>query len=327
MPASAEHAMETWVKRLAIAATVGMFLVLFLGATVTNTGSAEGCGRHWPLCHGEFIPSYALQTAIEFSHRLVTGIEGILIAGVAVGALMIRRGRLDTKIYVALMVGTLLLQSGLGASAVLWPQRPAIKATHFGISLICFASVFLLTRMLYATARGEPAALPSAAGLPAWFRRATWGALFGALGVAYLGAYMRHSKAELACYRWPTCTNDGIVPGFQGAVGVAISHRLAAAALTVVIALLAHAAYRRRHAYPELFRVNAASLVLIALQALAGGAVVLTRLELWTTLAHAGIMALLFVCLADACRQVHVRPVPAPTGRAVLTTVSSGVGR
>ncbi len=319
--------METWVKRLAIAATVGMFLVLFLGATVTNTGSAEGCGRHWPLCHGEFIPSYALTTAIEFSHRLVTGIEGILIAGVAAGALIIRRGRLDTKVYVALMVGTLLLQSGLGASAVLWPQRPAIKATHFGISLICFASVFLLTRMLYATARGESPVLPSAAGLPTWFRRATWGTLLGALGVAYLGAYMRHSKAELACYRWPSCTNDGIAPGFDGAVGVALSHRFAAAALTVAVASLAFAAYRRRHAYPELFQVYAAAFVLIVLQALAGGAVVLTRLELWTTLAHAGTMALLFVCLADACRQVQVRPVPAPAGRTMLATASSVLGR
>ncbi|MER3436580.1 MAG: heme O oxygenase [Chloroflexota bacterium] len=300
-----------------------MFLVLFLGATVTNTGSAEGCGRHWPLCHGEFIPSYALTTAIEFSHRLVTGIEGILIAGVAIGALIIRRGRLDTKVYVALMVGTLLLQSGLGASAVLWPQRPAIKATHFGISLICFASVFLLTRMLYATARGEPSALPSAAGLPTWFRRATWGTLLGALGVAYLGAYMRHSQAELACYRWPSCTNDGIAPSFDGATGVALGHRFAAAALTVAVASLAFAAYRRRRAYPELFQVYAAALALIVLQALAGGAVVLTRLELWTTLAHAGIMALLFVCLADACRQVRVRPEPAVARRVILSPASS----
>jgi cytochrome c oxidase assembly protein subunit 15 len=108
---------------------------------------------------------------------------------------------------------------------------------------------------------------------------------------------------------------------------VALSHRFAAAALTVVVASLAFAAYRRRRAYPELFQVYAAAFVLIVLQALAGGAVVLTRLELWTTLAHAGIMALLFVCLADACRQVQVRPVPAPSGRRMLAAASSGLGR
>src|SRR5687767_2809808 len=140
--------METAVKRFAVLATVGMFLVLMMGSSVTNTGSAEGCGKSWPLCHGEFIPEYAFETAVEYSHRLVTAVEGLLIAGTAAGALYLRRGpaHREVKVLVALTVGTLFLQSGLGASAVMWPQSPAIMATHFGISLVCFASIFLLTR-------------------------------------------------------------------------------------------------------------------------------------------------------------------------------------
>src|SRR5829696_9121122 len=182
--------METTVRRLAVAATVGMFLVLIMGATVTNTGSSEGCGRSWPLCHGEFIPAYAFETAIEFGHRVVTGIEGILIAAVSVGALLRRRGRRDVKVYVGLMVGTLFLQSGLGASAVMWPQSPTIMAMHFGISLVCFASVFLLTRLLYETTDGSIPPTPRATSpLPSWYRRATWFALIASIGVAYLGAY------------------------------------------------------------------------------------------------------------------------------------------
>jgi cytochrome c oxidase assembly protein subunit 15 len=299
--------MESAVKRLAVAATIGMFLVLIMGATVTNTGSGEGCGRSWPLCHGAFIPSYAFTTAIEFSHRLVTGLEGLLIAAVAAGALLRRRGNREVKLYVGLMVGTLFLQSGLGASAVLWPQSAFIMAMHFGISLVCFASVFLLTRLLYqsshATAVGFRAATTA---LPGWYRAATWGALIAAIGVAYLGAYMRHSDATLACYRWPSCT-DEVLPGFDGAVGVAMSHRLAALAEILLVGTLAAFSYHRRTAEPDLFRVNAAAFVLILLQAAAGGAVVLTRLDLWSPLAHAGLMALLFLCLADACRQVATR--------------------
>src|SRR5262249_37924336 len=254
---------------------VGMFLVLVLGATVTNTGSAEGCGRSWPLCHGKFIPRYAFETAIEFSHRVVTGIEGILIAAVAVGAILRRRGRRDVKLYVGLMVGTLFLQSGLGAAAVLWPQTPALMATHFGISLVCFASVFLLTRLLYETAEATSRPAPRAvAPLPTWYRRATWGALIASICVAYLGAYMRHSNAVMACYRWPSC-NGELYPGFGGAVGVAFSHRLAALAEIAFVGALAAFSYRRRAAEPELFLVNAAAFVLILLQAGAGGAVVL----------------------------------------------------
>jgi cytochrome c oxidase assembly protein subunit 15 len=311
--------MEKAVRRLAVAATVGMFLVLVMGATVTNTGSSEGCGRSWPLCHGEFIPAYAFETAIEFGHRVVTGIEGVLIAAVSVGALLRRRGRRDVKIYVGLMVGTLFLQSGLGASAVMWPQSPTIMAMHFGISLVCFASVFLLTRLLYETAEGSQPPVPRAKSpLPAWYRRATWGALVAAIGVAYLGAYMRHSDAVFACYRWPSC-DGGYFPGFDGAVGVAFGHRLAALGEIVLVGTLSAYTYRRRDAEPELFRVNAAAFVLILLQAASGGAVVLTRMDLWSPLAHAGLMALLFLCLADACRQVLTRSRREPARRLALT--------
>lgn len=315
--------METAVRRLAVAATVGMFLVLIMGATVTNTGSGEGCGRSWPLCHGKFIPAYAFETAVEYSHRIVTGIEGILIAAVSVGALLLRRGRRDVKLYVGLMVGTLLLQSGLGASAVMWPQSPTIMAMHFGISLVCFASVFLLTRLLYQTVDGPHRPVPGPTmPLPAWYRRATWTALIASIGVAYLGAYMRHSDAVFACYRWPSCNGD-VFPGFEGAVGVAFSHRLAALALIVLVGVLAAFTFRRREVEPDLYRVNAAAFVLILLQAASGGAVVLTRMDLWSPLAHAGLMALLFLCLADACRQVLPRSRHAPAAR-VARAVASG---
>src|SRR5918993_4530317 len=113
--------METAVKRVGVLATIGMFLVLIMGSTVTDTGSGEGCGRSWPLCHGEFIPEYAVETAIEFSHRIVTAIEGLLILAVSIGAILIRRGNRQVRVLVAVLVGTLVLQSGLGAAAVMWP--------------------------------------------------------------------------------------------------------------------------------------------------------------------------------------------------------------
>ena len=48
--------MNKGLKWVSILTTVGMFLVLIMGALVTKTGSAEGCGNTWPLCHGKFAP-------------------------------------------------------------------------------------------------------------------------------------------------------------------------------------------------------------------------------------------------------------------------------
>src|SRR5690348_5628445 len=111
------------LRALAVAATMGMFLVLVMGATVTNTGSAEGCGRSWPLCNGQFVPEFTVSTAIEYSHRAVTGIEGLLVVALAIGLLTLRRtGEREVWVIGGTMLGTLVLQAGLGAAAVLAPQ-------------------------------------------------------------------------------------------------------------------------------------------------------------------------------------------------------------
>src|ERR1700730_13568494 len=111
-------------RRLSAATTCGMFLVLVMGAAVTNTGSAEGCGRSWPLCNGQFVPEFTVSTAIEYSHRAVTGIESVLVVALTVAMLSRWRADREGVVLAALMLGTLVLQAGLGAGAVLVPQSP-----------------------------------------------------------------------------------------------------------------------------------------------------------------------------------------------------------
>src|SRR5712691_2590304 len=86
------------LRALAAATTLGMFTVLVMGATVTNTGSAEGCGRSWPLCNGQFVPEFTVATAIEYSHRAVTAVEGVLVVALTVA--MLARWRADREVVV-----------------------------------------------------------------------------------------------------------------------------------------------------------------------------------------------------------------------------------
>ena len=58
-------------------------------------GLGAGCGRSWPLCNGQFVPEFTVETAIEYSHRAVTGIEGLLI--VALTVVMLRLWRANAK--------------------------------------------------------------------------------------------------------------------------------------------------------------------------------------------------------------------------------------
>src|SRR6185437_5712606 len=125
-------------RTLGWATCVGMYVVLVMGAAVTNTGSAAGCGRSWPLCNGQFVPEFTVATAIEYSHRAVTGLESFLVLGLSAAMLWLWRGSREVVVLAVLMVGTLVLQAGLGAGAVLWPQSALMLATHFGVSLVAF---------------------------------------------------------------------------------------------------------------------------------------------------------------------------------------------
>src|SRR3984893_16113581 len=197
-----------------------MFLVLVMGATGHTPGSAEGCGRDWPLCHGRFIPDFALATAIEFSHRAVTGVEGILILALTIAVLALYREQRPALFLAPLMLGSLLLQAGMGAWAVKYPQQPVVLALHFGISLIARASVTLTA--LYVR---RPAEIRNAPAVWPGLRLATWGLTAYIYLLVYSGAYIRHAGAAGACTSWPVC---GSGSGAATGVATGVAHRAAA---------------------------------------------------------------------------------------------------
>src|SRR5450755_3887335 len=55
--------------------------VVAWGAYVRATGSGAGCGRHWPLCNGEFVPrAPRVETLVELTHRVSSGVALVLTA-------------------------------------------------------------------------------------------------------------------------------------------------------------------------------------------------------------------------------------------------------
>lgn len=300
---------RVWVKRLSVVATVGMFLVLVMGTVVTNTGSAEGCGHTWPLCRGKLIPEFAVSTAIEYSHRTVTGIEGLLIVALAVGALAFWRNRREIQVLVPLMVAFLLIQAVLGGLAVMYPESPEVLALHFGISLIAFVTVLLVSTTLY-EADGADAVRDRP--LPRGMAWSVWGLIIYTYVVVYLGAYVRHKNVGLACPDWPLCQGT-VLPSLIGATGAAravvLLHRYAAFILTLATVALTWWTYRHRRGRPDLYLGSRYALAAVLLQAAAGAWVVFSHLNLFSALSHAALVALYFGALSYLC--VHVLPRPA----------------
>lgn len=316
-----------WARRLAVLTAVGMFIVLLMGARVTATGSGEGCGNDWPLCHGRFLPQDTFESLTEYSHRLVTGIEGFLVLGTTILAWPLRRRHREFTVLVPAMAGTLVLQSLMGAAAVKWPTSPEIMATHFGISLVCLASASLVAAILIEASRGErlPSVDADEHGLAAFRQLLVVTFVFSIL-VAYSGAYVRHTGAELACATWPTC-DGSIVPTVDSTPpGIQTLHRVMATVITMLIIALAVLAVRVRHSRPDIAWLASGLVVLVALQGIVGGIVVNSGLQLLATLSHAALMAMLFVLLSEGVRRTWPRRSARRTGPGRLPTVRPATG-
>lgn len=288
-------------KWFAVATAVGMFIVLLMGARVTATGSGDGCGNDWPLCHGSWLPADTYESLTEYSHRFVTAIEGALVLITTLLTWPMRKRHRSFTLLVPIMAFTLVLQSLMGAAAVRWPTSAEVMATHFGISLICLASAALVARVITQSVR-QPRqhsvrAVPSAF---RWFVAAT---IAMSVVVAYAGAYVRHTGSELACTSWPTC-NGEIIPSFEGPQGIQTLHRLSALVISLMIVGLLAWAWQFRDSRPDLVQAASIATGVVIAQSIVGRVVVDSGLALLATLTHAGLMAILFVVLCETMRSV-----------------------
>src|SRR6516164_6905988 len=93
--------------------------VVLWGAYVRATGAGAGCGNHWPLCNGEVVPrSPAVKTLIEFTHRVMSGLDGVLILCLMLWALRAYPRRHPARHWAVLSFVFVVTEALIGAALV-----------------------------------------------------------------------------------------------------------------------------------------------------------------------------------------------------------------
>src|SRR5262245_45845736 len=138
-------------SRLTLACNIA---VILWGAFVRASGSGAGCGSHWPLCNGEVLPREPrIETLIELTHRVTSGMALLLVVGLVVMAYRHRpKGHAARRASVLTLI-FMLTEAAVGAGLVLFElvadNQSMARAMFMGTHLV---NTFFLLACLTLTA-------------------------------------------------------------------------------------------------------------------------------------------------------------------------------
>ena len=95
-------------------------LVIAFGTVVRATNSGAGCGKFWPLCGEDLIPTFdVFHTIVEFTHRMMSGSLILMVFALTFWGNQLYRQDPTRKRMVWLVLFFVLVESALGAGLVL----------------------------------------------------------------------------------------------------------------------------------------------------------------------------------------------------------------
>lgn len=308
------------LRRLVNLTIVATFVLIVVGGVVRISESGLGCGpagsgtHGWPLCGGRVVPFIETSAMIEFTHRVLAAIVGLLIVLVVWQAFRRLRSHRWLVRGAVVALALVLAQAVLGGLTVEQNLHEVLVAAHLGLAM-------LLLGLLIALRRGTFEGSPGEGGAGGALRPLAATAAVLLLATIVAGGYMAGTKragaegapvagAHLACGKeFPTCAGRALPFGMDEMVDVHLTHRsfmyLTAIALLALI-LVARRRGVRSRAFP-------------LLGVLLGGQILLGAMNVWLgehgelVVAHLTLATLLWGTVIYAVMEL----VPVPVTRSV----------
>jgi protoheme IX farnesyltransferase len=284
----------TRFQKLAAATVVTTFLLVTLGVVVRVTDSGVACPT-WPGCfEGQFLPrpDQGAQVWLEWTHRTVAALIGVLILALAFVAVRSHRDRASILYPSLAAVALVGFQAWLGRETVRLGNTGESVTAHLAAAMALVGLVvYLLVRSFY------PARLGGSGGS----QRFTLLAAFTAGTTFALLLFGSHVTATNAWNVFPDWPLMGGTP-FPSLVGEQVEahvlHRWVAVLVGLFFAAVAVVAWRTQRRHAQLVWLATIAAVLYPIQAIVGGLQILTGLAGWTQTLHVALGSIIWALMA-----------------------------
>lgn len=299
-------------------------IVILWGAWVRASGSGAGCGSHWPLCNGEVIPTDpAVETLIELTHRLSSGVALILVVALWWLARRWPKGeRVRTAANWSLVfiigeaaIGAMLVLLGLVAT-----NTSAARGWVMGFHL-CNTFVLLGALTLTACWSTDQGPAPSRRVAPELVKPA----LLAVIGMMLVGA--TGAIAALGDTLFPAASlADGLAADLDASSHMLLRLRGLHPLIAVVVSLLLLqlAGRIRRRGNPAATSLANWLTVAVFLQVALGGLNVVLLAPVWMQLVHLAMADVVWIVLVMALAAVFTPPAEAtaPQKRSMSSSIT-----
>lgn len=281
-------ARDTPTFRIGLFTLSATLLLIVVGGFTRGSGSGYGCADRWPLCEGGlaggWLPRAEYHMIVEWSHRWLAAVVGILVVATAVSAWRHHRNDRVVPVLATVAVFVIGFQAWLGRAVVLAQLDADLVSLHLAISLATaalLAAVVVLARFGRADRRVTDRRWTALAAAGA-------GSVFA---VIMLGSFVHNQYFP----GWPLMSGTVIPELDSTPVAVHFAHRLASGLVALAVIALWWAARKRGRPRHEIVMLGAAAILYLS-NILVGAAHVFTQVSSAALVAlHLGLAATVWV--------------------------------
>lgn len=289
MPKRTGRGLRAW----SLTSVIFLLGLIVLGGVVRITESGLGC-PDWPFCYGKVLPPAEFKAIVEYSHRFVAAITGLIV--VATGVTIWRSHREDRRLTTPFVLAFILLviQVLLGWVTVRTELNEWLVMAHLTVAESLLAMMLLIAVVGWMVYRGRHEAPPARMSKTA--RNTFIAALVLMLTVMLSGAYTQATGATGACGdSWPLCAGSIFPDTFLK--GVHMGHRLLTIIAVPVLVAAAHQAYNLRGRSPVLSQIATLFIALFVAQIVVGGINVMIGFHRVTNVMHIAFATFVWAAL------------------------------